>query len=103
MKLCSMKRKIVKISTFCTNNLTNVDTSKVLLYTGGIEDMSTEIENHSSSMCRHGPISQETYISFVWACLNTVNELCLAPCPALSFCAVSGLYTSFYLLPPVQN
>ncbi len=49
-----------------------MDTSKVLLYTVVIEDMSREIENHSSSsMCGHRSISQNTYMSFVWACLNT--------------------------------
>ncbi len=72
MKLGSMKKKNCENFNISTNNITNVDTSKVLLYTVVIEDMSREIENHSSSsMCGHRSISQNTYMSFVWACLNT--------------------------------
>jgi hypothetical protein len=93
------EKKICENFNISTNN---VDIAKVLLYREGIEDMSREIENHSSSMCGHRPISQKTYMSFVWACLNTVNELCLALCPALSFCAVGGFYTSFCFRPPIE-
>ncbi len=64
-----------------------MDTSKVLLCTGEIENHSSSMCRHryisqktymSFSMCRHRYISQKTYMSFVWACRSTVNDLCLA-------------------------